>query len=365
MAKIKIVHCLGALNTGGAETLVMNVYRKINREQFTFDFLLFNPNSGFYDEEASNLGAHLYYCPPLSKGIIPYIKSLIAFFKSETIDVVHSHMDWQGGFIAYAAHQAGIKKIVVHSHANQKMFDVNPAYHILIELNKYLIAKYATSCVACSKEAGDSLFKKEYEIVTNGIDFDKFRNPDMKVVNQLRKEFRIREDEQVLGHVGSFSENKNQRFLIKVFEKLYARNQHYKLILVGDGNTRSILEKEVKEQGLENQIIFAGIRGEIPEIMSLFDIFLFPSRLEGLGIVAIEAQASGLPCIVSDSVPKEIDIGEHLIHWSSLDEEEWLEILLNENIEKERSKINNQNLTFQYSIEYTVQKLSQMYGDNG
>ena len=173
MAKVKVIHCLGALNTGGAETLVMNVFRKIDRKKFHFDFLLFNQNQGFYDQEARNLGAELFYCPSLSKvGIYQYLEHMISFFKTHEIDVVHSHMDWQGGFIAYAAHKAGIKKIIVHSHANQKMFDANPIYHILISLNKYLISKYATTCLACSQEAGESLFKGDFQILFNGIDFD-------------------------------------------------------------------------------------------------------------------------------------------------------------------------------------------------
>jgi len=184
MDRVKVVHCLGQLNTGGAETLVMNIFRHIDRSKYQFDFLLFNDEKGFYDEEAKSLGANLFYVPSMKKiGIFKYIKQMIIFFKNNDIEIVHSHMDWQGGFIAYAAHKAGIKKIVVHSHANQKMFESNIIYKIIISINKYLIKKYATDCVACSKEAGESLFKKDNEYQGTPIDGDIIIVDEMSMVD--------------------------------------------------------------------------------------------------------------------------------------------------------------------------------------
>ena len=226
MDRVKVVHCLGQLNTGGAETLVMNIFRHIDRSKYQFDFLLFNDEKGFYDEEAKSLGANLFYIPSMKKiGIFKYIKQMIIFFKNNDIDIVHSHMDWQGGFIAYAAHKAGIKKIVVHSHANQKMFESNIIYKIMISINKYLIKKYATDCVACSKEAGKSLFKKDFDVLINGIDLDKFLNPNQEVIEKLKNEFQIKDTDIVLGNVGSLSENKNQSFLIELLYELNKKNK--------------------------------------------------------------------------------------------------------------------------------------------
>ena len=330
MNKIKVIHCLGQLNTGGAETLVLNVFRKINKDKFQFDFLLFNNDPGFYDNEVKQLGGEIYYLPSISNvGIICYIRKMINFFKEYQPDIVHSHMDWQGGFIAYAAHKAGVKKIIVHSHANQKMFEVNFIYKLMIKINKRLIKKYANYCLACSKIAGDSLFNKGYEIIFNGIDLDKFININLKKMNDLKIEFGIKPNDIVLGTVGSLSENKNQIFLIEILSELVKINEHYKLIIVGEGKEKKKLENRVLQLNLNENVYFAGRRSEIPEIMHLFDIFLLPSKMEGLGIVAIEAQSCGLQCIISNTVPKDVVINKKLVEFLPLIQENWIECIKN------------------------------------
>lgn len=361
MKKIRVIHCLGKLNTGGAETLVMNILRKIDREKYQFDFLLFDDNKGFYDTEAKKLGSSLYYTNSMSKaGISKYIKEMTTFFKKEKPDVVHSHMDWQGGFIAYAAHKAGIKKIVVHSHANQKMFIKNPLYFLLILVNKILIQRYATNCVACSKEAGESLFYNEFEVILNGIDIEKYVYPNKAIIDKLKNEFKIKNDDIVLGNVGSLSDNKNQAFLIHLFSELRKENDKYRLILVGGGSNKDKLMQMVKNLDLEDSVLFAGVRSEIPEIMHLFDLFLFPSKMEGLGIVAIEAQMSGLKCIVSDSVPKEVDITNQLVHFLPLNENKWVEKI--KEIKDQRERIDSRILlNCEYSIENVCNKLVEIY----
>lgn len=354
------MHCLGRLNTGGAETLVMNVLRKIDRDKFQFDFLLYNDSPGFYDDEAKMLGSNLYYTPSMSEaGVIKYIKKMITFFKNGKIDVIHSHMDWQGGFIAYAAHKAGIKKIIVHSHANQKMFDRNFIYHHLININRFLISKYATDCLACSKEAGESLFNDKFVILINGIDFEKYQKPNKEIIERLRNEFNISDNDIVLGNVGSLSTNKNQIFLIELLHDLCEKNKNYKLILVGAGNEENRLRQCVDEFNLNNHVIFAGVRSEIPEIMSLFDMFLFPSKMEGLGIVAIEAQAANLSCIISEIVPKSVDMQLGLVSWVPLEKDKWINKILNyKNINVEK---NERLAESNFDIGVTCKKLVEKY----
>lgn len=348
MSKIKVLHCLGQLNTGGAETLVMNVYRNINQDKYQFDFLLFNQNEGFYDKEVQSYGSTLYYLPSLSEtGILNYVKGLVSFFKNNHFDVVHSHMDYLGGFIAYAAYQANVKKIIVHSHANQKMFEQTIIKKLLVSLNKALISRYSTTRLACSEEAGESLFNKEFEVLFNGVDFNKFQHPNMETVRKFKEEFKIKETNIVLGHVGSYSENKNQQFLIELMDEL---DERYKLILVGSK------QNELKERTNNQRIIFAGVRSEIPELMNIFDCFLFPSKLEGLGIVAIEAQASGTYCIASTGVPTSADIQEELITFLPLEKELWLK-----EINKERNKNKLKTSSFEYGIKNTVKKLENIY----
>ena len=250
MKKIRIIHCLGRLNAGGAETLVMNIFRKIDRKKYNFDFLVFSDTHGFYDDEVKHLGGNIFYTPSISKvGILKYIKYLIDFFRENSPDVVHSHMDWQGGFIAYAASKAGIKKIIVHSHANQKMFESNFIYHFLIEINKRLIHKYATDCLACSNIAGKSLFKNDFTLLFNGIDTNRFIKPNENIIGDLKKEFNIKEDEVILGSVGSLSENKNHTFLIDILHGLQKYSNKYRLIIVGDGVEKENLKNKINNYG--------------------------------------------------------------------------------------------------------------------
>lgn len=361
MNKIRVIHCLGQLNTGGAETLVLNVFRKINKNKFQFDFLLFNNESGFYDNEVKQLGGEIYYLPSISNvGIICYIRKMIAFFKEYQPDIVHSHMDWQGGFIAYAAHKAGIKKIIVHSHANQKMFEVNFIYKLMIKINKELIKKYADYCLACSKIAGDSLFNKGYEIIINGIDLEKFININLKKMNNLKIEFGIKPNDIVLGTVGSLSENKNQIFLIEILSELVKINENYKLIIVGEGKERKKLESRVLQLNLNENVYFAGRRSDISEIMHLFDIFLLPSKMEGLGIVAVEAQSCGLPCVFSKGVPLEVNMHQNFVSFLPLDKSKWVDILLNLKLKKTFDSIDKM-LFSKFNIEYTCNYFEDIY----
>jgi glycosyltransferase EpsF len=364
MKQIRVIHCLGRLDTGGAETLFMNVVRKIDRTKMRFDVLLFDEKKGFYDDEARKLGVGFYYTKSMTKvGIFSYIKGMISFFKSQKIDVVHSHMDWQGGFIAYAAHRAGVKKIVVHSHAKQLLFEQNIIYKYMIRLNQYLIKKYATDLCACSQEAGESLFRRrQFQIITNGIDLKRYITPDFKIIESLKSEFNIGESDIILGNVGSFSENKNQLFLIELLEKLLLHSSAYKLILVGDGETREKLINCVKQKEMSEHVIFAGVRSEIPEFMHLFDVFLFPSKLEGLGIVAVEAQACKCKCFLSDTIPREVDLKLGNVKYLPLDnKEKWIEEI------KKMYESNNINIddseieASKFNINNTVRQLEEMY----
>lgn len=361
MKKIRVIHCLGQLNTGGAETLVMNILRNINREKYQFDFLLFSLNEGFYDKEVLSYDSKIFYTPSMRVGIAKYINSLISFFRKEKTEIIHAHMDWQCGFIAYAAHKAGVKKIIVHSHANQKMFDINMIYHLLILINKFLISNYATHRLACSIEAGESLFgDKKFEVLNNGIEMNRYLDPNQEIINGLKKEFQLQKDDIILGHVGSFSMNKNQSFLIDIMSDLVNINKNYKLILVGTGSMYQDLKNKVVSLDLENNVIFAGVRKEMPEIMHLFRLFLFPSIYEGLGIVAIEAQASGVHCIVSNTIPKVVDLNLGLLEFLSLNKKLWLNTIL----QFKQKKVENHTKNLfdsDFNIKNTIRMLQDIY----
>lgn len=358
MKKIRIIHCVGQLGMGGAETLIVNAFKYIDREHFQFDFLVFNKQKGFYDDEVKKLGGNIYYLSSLSEvGVYQYIKQLKKFFRQEQPDIVHSHMDWLGGFISYAANKAGVKNIIVHSHANQKLFESNIISKLLITFNKYLIYRNANQCLACSKIAGSSLFRKRFQVLFNGIDTQRFRNPNSKKIQDLRQELCIKDDEIMLGTVGSMTINKNQTFLLDIMAELKKISNVYKLVIVGNGAEYANLKQKVKELDLMDYVVFTGVRREIPELMNIFDVFLLPSITEGLGIVVVEAQVSGLPCIVSNGVPKEVVIDERLVQFLAFDKMKWIE-----SIKQSLSIKHHQNNDYiNYDIQTTCKVLEKIY----
>lgn len=267
-------------------------------------------------------------------------------------------MDWLGEFIAYAAKKAGIKKIIVHAHAKQDMFAKNIVYKILMQFSKILISKYGTDCIACSRDAGESLFNKEFQVLFNGIDLKKYVYPDFNRINQLKQSFYINDDTVVLGMVGSLSENKYQEFGINIFANYHQINKNSKLIIVGDGPLRNKLENLAQDLSISKDVLFTGVRSDIPELMHLFDFFLLPSKMEGLGIVAIEAQACGIPTIVSTGVPKLVDIKVYLIKFKDLEINSWLPLIAKKTKIIDTGKL----IGGKFDIFQTVKVLEQMYG---
>ena len=354
------------MNVGGAETMVMNWYRNIDREKFVFDFLVFNRNKGVFDDEIKSLGGEIYYAPSLGEtGFIGYMWNLVKVLKTiPRIEVIHSHMDWQGGFIAFAAYLAGIKKRIVHSHAMQEMFQSSLLHRFIIRISKMLIQQFATGRLCCSEAAGKSLFsKKKFVVIKNAIDLEKFKEIDIVERKNLRTQYHITEDDFVLGCVGSISENKNQIFLLELLRNL---EKSIKLILVGQGNMEQTLKEKVKEIGLEDRVIFTGLQRDVPKFASMFDLFVFPSKREGLGIVVVEMQALGIPCIISKGVPMEVDMGLDLVEQVPLENQnKWFEDI--KAIKKEKRngidwKIREQKIQQRgYDIKKSIKCLENIY----
>ncbi|WP_082238748.1 glycosyltransferase [Niameybacter massiliensis] len=327
---VRVLHGVGKMNCGGAETMLMNLYRHMDREQIQFDFLVHSKGEGYYDKEILELGGRIYYMPSQgSIGPIKYIKQLIHLIKEiGPFDVVHSHLDWQGGFIALAARMAGIKKIVVHAHTS-KLMKYGLAYQLMLRIQKLCIAGFATDCWACSKEAAHFLFyskpcKSRQRIIPNAIDVERYTIAQR---DMIRDALGISKETLLIGQVGSLSPFKNQMFTLQMAEQLARGDKDFKVIFVGQGHEayRENLMSTLVEAGLDEYVEFLGLREDIPNIMAALDVLVLPSKFEGLGIVAIEAQACGTPCLVSTGVPQEIDMGLGLVSFLSLQTpEDWV-----------------------------------------
>ena len=300
---VRVLHVVTDMRRGGLETMLMNYYRKIDRNKVQFDFLEHRQEESDYDREIKKMGGKIYRIPRLNPFSIHYKSALYEFFKEHPeYQIVHGHQDCLSSIILKAAQKCGVKVRIAHSHSNNQ--DKNFKYLLKLYF-KRKISRYATQLFACSEEAGKWMFGSNFKftIINNAIDTKKYEY-SLEKRNKLRKNLNIKDDILVVGHVGRFAPPKNHMYLLDVFKKVSEETESV-LLLVGDGKLRSDIEKKIKQLCIEDKVILTGERNDVADLMQAMDVFVLPSKYEGLGIVAIEAQTSGLPCLISDKVSNE------------------------------------------------------------
>ena len=334
--QIRVLHLIGVMNCGGAENMLMNIFRQIDRQRICFDFLVHvrEPATGYFDAEILALGGTIHYIPSQgSIGLWNYIRQLKRFLIDHgPYDVVHCHMDWQGGFAALAARQVGVKTIIVHAHTAALMNRSLPV-RLLLPVAKWLARTCGTAHWGCSTAACRFLFGNlpGQRVIPNAIALNRYLNIDLAIRQQWRQNWGCNDNCLVLGHAGSFSPLKNQHFLIEIADLLHRRGINVRLIFAGnhDNDYGQAAKSKAEKLGLANQVIFLGVRSDLPEILSAIDLFLFPSEFEGLGIVAVEAQSAGRFCLFSPGIPPEVDMGLNLIRrMDNMDPQAWAEAIL-------------------------------------
>ncbi|HWJ78047.1 MAG TPA: glycosyltransferase family 1 protein [Niallia sp.] len=360
---IRVLHVVVNMNRGGAETLIMNLYRNIDRSKIQFDFL--TCKKGVFDQEILNLGGKIHRIPYITDGgHFHYIKSLKQFFKANHhYKIVHSHMDKMSGFVLKAAKKAGIPVRIAHSHNTKS--EGGFAAKLYKEYAGSNIEKAATHYLACSNLAAKWLYKNKAnlsKLLKNGIDAEKF-SFSKKIRDKVREELGVEEDSLVLGHVGRFNHQKNHRFLIEIFNELYKVEPKAYLVLVGDGTLRSDIEEKVKELGLEEKVTFLGVRSDINSLLQAFDVFVFPSLHEGLPVTLIEAQGSGLPCLISKNITDEVDMKVDLVKFLPINNKNiWVEEIREIPTKARNRKIPYQALYQQgYDVKNTAHFMSDYY----
>lgn len=312
----KILHVVGGMNIGGTETMLMNLYRKVNKD-ISFHFISYYEKEAYYDKEIEVLGGKIIRIDSSSKiGIIASIKELCKVIRENgTYDAIHAHTLFNCGIAMIAAKRCGINVRVSHAHTN---LDNNVSFlrKIYIASMREIIKLFSTDYLACSDDAGKYLFgqgiikNKNYIKLPNYIDYLRFLN--CKESN-IRKDLGIDESDIVIGHIGTFKSSKNHSFLIETVNNMIKENDKVRCILVGDGELRSEMKSMCRELGIENKVYFLGLREDTEEILNSLDLFIFPSIYEGLGLVMLEAQACGLPCLVSEAIQPEADLGLGLV----------------------------------------------------
>ena len=303
---IRILHILQRMEAGGTQALLMNIYRKIDRTKVQFDFLVVYKEKQFYDDEIEKMGGHIYKLSFREDLNLPkFQKELADFFtQHHEYKIVHCHAYNIGYFCLKAANKAGIPVRIAHSHNNETVHDIKYLPKLFMQR---IFTKNATDLFACSEEAGKYLFKdKPFQVLKNAIDSQNFI-ADADTRNEIRKELGLK-DKFVVGHVGRLHPQKNHNFLIDVFAEIKKKKSDAELILVGTGPLEEKVKSKVAEKGLSDCVHFLGNRKDMHRIYQAMDVFVFPSLFEGLGIVAIEAQAAGIPTVCSEGLPPETNI---------------------------------------------------------
>lgn len=294
------VHIVGSMAPGGIENFIMNIYRNIDREKIQFHFILNMKKEVSYDEEIESMGGKIYYVTRKAENPIKNFLEVRKIIREQKYDTVCRHSDNAFTVVdLLAAKLAGTKRIIMHSHSTQTK---NSGLHKFFRL---WFPYVTTHRFACSKTAGKWMYgNKDFQVVPNAIDTDKFLYSE-SIRNKMRKEWNV-EDAHVYGHVGSFVYAKNHPFLLDVFHEISKQDEKAVLFLVGDGDLRKEAEEKVKEYGLEKKVIFTGRRMNVPDFLQMFDVLLFPSVYEGLPVSLVEAQTSGLQCLISDRITDEV-----------------------------------------------------------
>lgn len=333
---VRILHVVGSMNCAGTETWLMHVARHIDRRRFRMDFLVHSTASNAYDQELQALGCRVIPCLGATRPWQYAGNFRRVLRECGPYDIVHSHVHHYSGFALRLAHAAGVSSRIVHSHSDTLRRDASASLtrRAYLRLSRRWIQKYATTQLACSREAATALFGPRWKvgpwnrILHCGIDLTPFSaNVDRTV---LRRELGITADACVLGHVGRFVEVKNHRFLVEVAAELFRSHSNAVLLLVGDGPLRQEIERKAAVLGISNQVVFAGVRNDVARLMlGAMDVFVFPSEYEGLGLASVEAQSAGVPCVLADSIPAEADVVGALVHRVSLSESpnRWADVI--------------------------------------
>lgn len=306
---IRILQCVNIMDRAGLETMLMNYYRHMDRSVVQFDFLTHREESGAYDAEIEKMGGRVYHAPRLyPQNYGRYFHYMKQFFVDHPeYLVVHSHIDSMSYFPLLAAKKSDIPVRIGHSHTSS--LDKDLKFPIkLFALKK--MPKIANVYFSCGEKAGTFMYPRDsFRVIHNAIELQLFQF-DEQIRAKVRRKMNL-VDSFVVGHVGRFCSVKNQLFLLEVFKELIKLNPNSSLVLVGSGPDEEKIRKKTQELGVESRVRILVDRSDVNELYQAFDIFVMPSLFEGLPVVGAEAQASGLPCIFSDTISKEVILSDN------------------------------------------------------
>ncbi len=357
--KLRVLCVFSCLDPGGSETMCMNLYRIIDRSKIQFDFVKHTHDIGAYEEEILSLGGRIFEAPKLSlSNYCQYTKWWRDHLNEHPEHtIIHVHFFTITAAIAPTAHKYN-RIVIGHSHASINNTGIKSCFQRFVVRIGGLQVDYA---LACSNQTAKAMYgKKEYHILNNAIDTQRFQY-SIDIREKIRCEFSLR-DETVIGHIGRFMPVKNHRFILNVYKAIRNKQNKTKLMLVGDGSLRVDTEDYARELGIVDDVIFTGVRSDVNELLQAMDCFLFPSLYEGLGLVLVEAQTSGLPCVISDRIPKEAIFINDLVSIMSFEQstDEWAECILS-SLKRKRCSREDEAKKHGYDIADTARWLEKFY----
>ncbi len=311
---VRVLHIVGAMYPGGIENFLMNLYENIDRDRLQFDFAVHKIKENDYTQRIKEMGGNVHLLPRLTKNPIKSLRQLRALVKQYDYPVVIRHTP--NALIAPQLMAAKMAGAVTVCHAHSETDSMNTLH----KLGRVLLPLCCDVRYACSPKAGAWMFKKaKFEIVHNAIDIDRFCFAEEKG-DKVRDEFELGEC-HVYGHIGNYSEPKNHMFLLEIFKEISVLDPKARFFCVGEGELRPQIEERRKELGLDDKVTLTGIRYDVENFMSCMDMLIFPSIYEGLPLTLVEAQAAGLPMVVSDVITHEVIVTNGLVEQMSLNDQ--------------------------------------------
>lgn len=361
---VKIAQIIGKWIGGGVEAVTINYYRNIDKNKVQLDFICDEDSTNIPYEEIERMGGKVIIIPSYSKPF-KYHKALKRVLKEGNYKIIHSNINTLSVFSLFAAKCAGVPVRIAHSHSttNKKEKKKNLMKQVLRPFSKV----FATNYMCCSELAGRWLFgDKEYDkgnvyLLNNAIDLDKFKyNATLR--KKKRKELGIKDDTLVIGHIGRFVAQKNHTFLIDIFNEIHKKNNNSILLLAGQGPLEEEIRNKVKDLNLDDSVKFLGQRKDANELYQAFDVFLLPSLYEGLPVVGVEAQATGLLCYLSDDMTKETKVLD-ITKFMSLNNtpEEWAKNILKDVKKYKRIDTSKEMTAKNFNIKEEAKKLEEYY----
>ena len=353
---IKVLHTLPALDGGGAEKIVYDYCIRM-MDEYQFDFVVHTDYKGILEEDLEKRGCKIFHVPPLRKDRVEYKKRINEIIKSENYDIIHVSQGYRGAYFCWIAKKYNIPVRIAHSH----MAFIPESF---VEKLKRVIATAivkicATDLFACGIDAGRWMWgKRKTFIMTNAIDSDSFKF-NIELRKSIRKDLNI-EDKLVIGNVARFSYQKNHEFLIDIAKEVVSRRKDVIFLLIGRGELEEMIREKVVKAGLDSHFVFMGVRKDVPKLLNAMDVFILPSRFEGLPVTLVEAQANGLYVLASDRITKEIKYAQNM-KYISIDDgcDKWVEWICNA---EEQHSQNNILLT-DYDINIAVNNVRNKYSE--